>query len=363
MTRAYNFAPGPATLPLAALERAQKDLVEFKDTRAGICEVSHRGKAYEEVHDEALSLLRTLFSIPDTHDILLMQGGAHVQFALIPMNLLPQGKSADYLLTGTWAERAYDECKNVGSPRIAGNTAEDGTPRYRRVPTKAEIQVDPNAAYLHYTTNNTIYGTQFHAIPETGGVPLVADMSSDLGSRAIDIGRFGLVYACAQKNLGPSGVTVVIVRKDLVESGRKDIPKIFRYATHAKEKSLYNTAPTFAIYLMRNVLLEYQAKGGVRALEAESEKKASGVYAVIDRHPTLYRAPVEKASRSLQNVVFTLPDETTEKRFLAEAAERSLINLKGHRSVGGIRVSLYNGMPVEGADALVSFMRDFAKSA
>ncbi|MGZ3445321.1 MAG: 3-phosphoserine/phosphohydroxythreonine transaminase, partial [Myxococcaceae bacterium] len=258
--RAINFNAGPAGLPLPALERARDEFIDFKGTGMSILEHSHRGKEYEAVHDEAIALLTRLLGIPDTHQVLFLQGGASLQFAMVPMNFLPRDGSADYILTGTWSEKALDEAKLLGAPRVAA-TAINPDKRYTRIPKQSELQLDPKAAYVHITSNNTIFGTQWHAWPDVGSVPMVADMSSDFLWRPTDVSRFGFVYAGAQKNLGPSGVTVVILRKDLMAKGRKDIPKILRYTTFAENNSLYNTPPTFAIYLMRNVLAWIDEQG------------------------------------------------------------------------------------------------------
>jgi phosphoserine aminotransferase len=358
MARVHNFNAGPAGLPLAALERAQRELLDFEGTGMSIMEHSHRGKAYEGVHNEAIGLLRELCAIPDTHDVLFLQGGASQQFAIVPMNLLHPGKSADYILTGGWSEKAYEEAKNVGAVRVAATTAEGK--RYRRIPRQDELSIDPNAAYVHMTSNNTLFGTQWHTFPETGGVPLVADMSSDFLWRPTDISRFALIYAGAQKNIGPSGVTVVIARKDIVASGRKDIPTIFRYATHAANNSLYHTPPTFAVYLVRNVLAHVKEAGGLSVVEQRNRRKAELLYRTIDENADFYRAPVEKDSRSVMNVVFRLPAEDQEKRFISEAAAKGMVGLAGHRVTGGIRVSLYNAVSLEAVEALVAFMKDFA---
>src|SRR5689334_16911193 len=265
MARVYNFNAGPAALPLAALERARDELIDFKGSGMSIIEHSHRGKEYEAVHDEAIALVRELLSVSDDYHVLFLQGGASQQFAVVPMNLLPPGRSADYILTGGWSEKALEEAKRVGTVRVAASTAVDK--RYTRIPHQSELSLDPNAAYVHMTTNNTLFGTQWHWLPETGNVPLVADMSSDILWRKMDISRFALIYAGAQKSIGPSGITVVIARKDIVDSGRKDIPVIFRYATYAANNSLYNTPPTFAIYLMRNVLAYTLEIGGLEEVE------------------------------------------------------------------------------------------------
>ncbi len=358
MKRVHNFNAGPAALPLAALERVQSQLLDFEGTGMSILEHSHREPPYERVHRGAMSLLRSLLAVPDTHDILFMQGGARAQFAFVPMNLLPPGKSADYVVTGTWAKGALEEAQLVGKARVAANTEADG--KFTRVPKPSELSLDPDAAYVHLTSNNTLFGTQWQSYPDTGSVPLVADMTSDLLSRQIDVSRFGLIYAGAQKNAGPSGVTIVIARKDLIEGGRKDIPKIFRYSTFSKNESLFNTPPSFSIHVMHEVLIELAAKGGVAALEAETRAKSDLVYGRIDARPRFYIGPVEKESRSRSNVVFRLPTEELEKKFLKEAEARSLVGLKGHRSVGGIRASLYVALPLAAVEALGSFMDAFA---
>jgi phosphoserine aminotransferase len=361
MTRALNFNAGPAGLPLPALERAQRELVDFEGTGMSIMEHSHRGKAYEAVHNEAIALIRELLSVPESYDVLFLQGGASQQFAVIPMNLLPQNRSADYVLTGGWSEKAYEEAGRVGTVRVAATTAVDK--KYARIPAQSELSLDPNAAYVHITTNNTLFGTQWHAFPDTGSVPLVADMSSDFLWRKFDVTKFGLIYAGAQKNIGPSGVTVVIVRKDLVAGARSDIPTIFRYATHASNNSLYNTPPTFGIYLARNVLAWMKDLGGLDALEKRNREKADILYGAIDAKPDFFRAPVAKDSRSTMNVVFRLPTEDLEKQFIAEATKARMVGLAGHRSTGGIRVSTYNAVTVEMVQTLVAFMNGFASRA
>jgi phosphoserine aminotransferase len=355
MSRVSNFNAGPAALPLPVLERARDELLEYEGSGMSIMEHSHRGKVYEGVHNEAIALLRELAGVPDTHHVLFMQGGAHAQFALVPMNFLG-GRSADYIHTGTWSKGAIEEAKLFGTVRIAAQT--DAT----RVPRADELSLDPNAAYVHVTSNNTIEGTQFHYDPDTGGVPLVADMSSDILWKKPDVSRYALIYAGAQKNLGPSGVVVVIARKDFVESGKKDIAKIFKYSTFAAQNSLYNTPPTFAIYLVRNVLSWIKGVGGLAQIQAWNEEKAGKLYAALDAHADFYRAPVEKASRSTMNVVFRLPSEPLEEQFVKDATRAGLVGLKGHRSVGGIRASLYNAVTVADVEKLVGFMDEFARA-
>lgn len=357
--RAMNFNPGPAALPLAALERAQRELVDFGGTGMSIMEHSHRGATYEAVHDEAIALLRRLLGIDDSYHVLLLSGGARLQFAMIPLNLLHPKQSADYVVTGTWAKSAFAEAKMVGQARAAANTEENGT--FTRIPRQDELELDPGAVYVHITSNNTLYGTQWASYPETGGVPLIADMTSDLLSRPVDMSRFGLVYAGAQKNVGPAGVTIVIVRKDLVASARTDVPLALRYASYAETNSLWNTPPTFPIYMLRNTLAVLEEWGGAEALGRANEAKAKLVYDAIDAAGGFYRCPVEPGSRSMMNAVFRLPTEALEKQLLAEASEARMVGLKGHRSVGGVRVSLYNAVERAWVERLVELMGDFAR--
>lgn len=326
-----------------------------------LLEHSHRGKVYEAVHDQAGSLLRELVGIGDDYEILFLQGGASLQFAMLPMNLLHPGKSADYLLTGVWSKKALSEAKLLGKPRVAADSSKDGV--FTRVPRQDELQLDADAAYVHMTTNNTIFGTQWHVDPEVGKVPLIADMSSDFLWKPFDINRYGMVYAGAQKNIGPSGLAVVVMRKDLIAGGRKDIPTILRYDTHAENRSLYNTPNTFAIYMVRNVLEHVKALGGLAAVEKTNRAKADALYGALDADPDFWRCPVEKESRSTMNVVWRLPTEELEERFVKEASKAGLVGLKGHRSAGGIRASIYNAVPAESVAALVEFMTTFRKSA
>jgi phosphoserine aminotransferase len=374
MTRAINFNAGPAALPLPALERAREELLDFAGSGMSVMEHSHRGKEYEAVHNEAIALLRELLAVPADYDVLFVQGGASQQFAVIPMNLLPAGKSADYVITGAWGEKALSEGKGAAamlgaSVRVAcdAGQGEGKTKKYVRTPSSSEIKADPAAAYLHLTSNETIDGVGFAvepgaSFPDTGSVPLVCDMSSDFMWRKVDVSRFGLIYAGAQKNLGPSGVVVVLVKKDLVAAGRKDIPKIFQYRTVAENNSLYNTPPTFGIYLVRNVLAWIKDQGGLAAVEKTNREKAGLLYGTIDSHASFYRSPVEKPSRSVMNVVFRLPTEALEEKFIGEAKKQKMIGLKGHRSVGGVRVSLYNAVGLEWVKTLTDFMKDFAKA-
>ncbi len=375
MPRAKNFNAGPAALPLPALERARDEMLDFAKSGMSVMEHSHRGKEYEAVHDEALALLREMLGVPATHEILFIQGGASQLFAQVPMNLVDKGQTADYLVTGAWGEKAFSEGKVTaamlgGQARLAGTTGqgEGKEKKYVRLPLPAELKVEPSAAYLHFTSNETIHGVQFgvdpaRPFPDAGKVPLVADMSSDLLWRKFDVSRFGLVYAGAQKNIGPSGVVVVIVHKDLVARGRKDIPKIFQLRTAAENKSLYNTPPTFGIYMVRNVLAWLKGIGGLAEIEKRNRAKARRLYGVIDANASFYRCPVEKESRSVMNVVFRLPAEADEERFISEAKKRGMVGLKGHRSVGGIRVSTYNAVTPEWVDELAGFMEEFARKS
>lgn len=361
MARVDNFNAGPAGLPLAALERTQRELLDFEGTGMSIMEHSHRGKTYEKVHDEAITLIKELCGVPDDYAILFLQGGASQQFATVPMNFLKPGESADYILTGGWSEKAFEEAKRVhgGTPRVACTTGVDK--KYTRVPKQSELQIDDKAAYVHITTNNTLFGTQWHYVPDVKGRPLVADMSSDFGWKPFDVSKYSFIYAGAQKNIGPSGVVVVIAKKSMIEAGRADIPTIFRYKTHADNNSLYNTAPTFGIYLVRNVLAYTKEIGGLPEIEKRNRKKADLLYSAIDASPDYFRAPVEKESRSTMNVVFRLPTEELEKSFIAEATKKGMIGLAGHRSTGGVRASLYNAVSIESVERLVSFMREFQK--
>lgn len=351
-----NFSAGPAGLPTPALERAHGELLDYQGVGASIMELSHRGPHYDAVHREALGLVRELLEVPDSHEVVLMQGGATAMFALIPMNFISEGGSADYLMTGAWSDKALAEARCVGRAREAGSGKVDGA--YLRVPTQNELALDAEAKYVHFTTNNTIVGTQFHELPFTSA-PLVADMSSDIMSKPIDVSRFDLIYAGAQKNLGPSGVVMLIAKKAFLASASKRIPKIFRFAAHAEKESLLHTPPTFAIYLVRNVLAWIVEQGGLPAMAERNAAKSSALYAAIDGSGGFYRCPVEVDARSVMNVVFRLPTEELEQAFVQEAQQGGLIGLAGHRSVGGIRASIYNAVSLEGVERLTTFMAEF----
>lgn len=358
--RVINFNAGPATLPFGAIEYAQRELLDFEGTGMSVLEHSHRSKEYDRVHNEAIALVTELLSLPENYHVLLLQGGASAQFAMVPMNLIPAGGSADYVLTGHWATRPFSEAKIVGKARAAVDVGKDG--KFTRVPKQNELDLDPNAAYVHITSNNTIEGTQFFDFPNTGSVPLVADMSSDIMWRPFDVKSFGLFYAGAQKNLGPAGVTLVVVRKDLVEKGRTDIPVIFRYATFVKDNSLFNTPPCFSIYMLRNVLKIVKEQGGLAVMEKQNREKARILYGAIDAYSDYYRCPVDKDSRSVMTPVYRLPTEDLETKFIAEAKKAGMVGLKGHRLVGGCRACMYNAMSVANIQTLANFMEKFRKA-
>jgi phosphoserine aminotransferase len=322
-----------------------------------ILEISHRSKAFDEIIQGCEADIRTLAGIPDGYHVLFLQGGASLQFSMVPMNLLPAGGSADYIVTGAWSEKAVKEAKRVGAVKIAATSAGEN---HTRIPKQSELTLDPGAAYVHYTTNNTIFGTEFHYVPGVGAVPLVADASSDIFSGPIEVSKYALIYAGAQKNLAPAGVTLVIVRDDIVGRTPSSIPTMLQYAVHAENKSLYNTPAAFAIYVMRLVMKWLVAQGGLRAIGERNQRKAAKLYAEIDR-TGFYRGHAEKDSRSTMNVTFRLPSEELEKAFAKEATAAGLDGLKGHRSVGGLRASIYNAFPEAGIDALVQFMQEFER--
>ena len=355
--RIFNFSAGPAVLPVEVLEEAQRDLMALPGVGMSILEISHRSKAFDEVIEGCEADLRALAGIPANYHVLFLQGGASLQFSMVPMNLLPPGGSADYIVTGSWSEKAVKEAKRVGGVKIAASTAAEN---FVRVPKQSELTLDPAAAYVHYTTNNTIFGTEWHYLPEVGGVPLVADTSSDMFSRPIDVSRYGLIYAGAQKNLGPSGLTLVIIRDDLVARTPASLATMLQYGVHVENKSMYNTPPVFGVYIMRLVLKWLLKEGGLAAIDARNARKAQKLYAEIDR-TGYYRGHALQDSRSRMNVTFRLPSEELEKKFVKESTAAGLDGLKGHRSVGGLRASVYNAFPEAGVDALVSFMQEFER--
>lgn len=358
MKRAFNFNAGPASLPEAVLAKAEKEMMNYQGSGMAVMELSHRSKEYEEINERTKKLLSKLLGIPDDYEILLLQGGASLQFTMVPMNLLVSGKSASYVLTGTWSEKALEEARKVGNAREAASAKKHN---YKSIPTLAEISTDADDAYLHITTNNTIFGTQWHTFPEGLSIPLVADMSSDILSRPIDIPSYGLIYAGAQKNLGPSGVTVVIIKKELLNRSRKDLPSMLNYQVHAASSSLYNTPPTLSVYFLMLVLEWAEGLGGAERLEKTNAQKASLLYEQIDRSNGFYTGHAEKDSRSLMNVTFTLETEEITSEFLAKASEAGFIGLAGHRSVGGCRASIYNAVPLEHVEKLADFMDEFRR--
>jgi phosphoserine aminotransferase len=356
-TRVFNFSAGPAVLPVDVLEEAQRDLLALPGVGMSVLEISHRSKTFDEIIQGCEADMRQLAGIPSNYRVLFLQGGASLQFSMVPLNLLPAGGAADYIVTGVWSQKAVKEAKRVGPVQIAGSTESE---KFTRIPAQQELRLDPSAAYVHMTSNNTIYGTEWHWLPDAGNVPLVSDASSDIFSRPIDVAKHALIYAGAQKNLAPAGVTVVIIREDLLARSPATLATMLSYAMHAESKSLYNTPPVFAIYVMRLVMKWLIKQGGLAAIEKHNVRKADKLYAEIDRSG-FYRGHAQKDSRSRMNVTFRLPSEELEKKFASEATAAGLDGLKGHRSVGGMRASLYNAFPEAGVDALVEFMREFEK--
>lgn len=355
MTRALNFNAGPAALPEAVLLKAQENLLNFNGTGMSVMELSHRSKEYEEVHNGAQSQLRKLLGIPADYEILFLQGGASLQFSMVPMNFLTEGKTGYYVITGSWSEKALKEAKKIGHTTVFASTKEEN---YKSIPELDSTELGDDAAYLHITSNNTIYGTQWQEFPNVS-VPLIADMSSDILNKPLDIEKFGLIYAGAQKNLGPSGVTVVIVKKDLITQPLEHLPTMLNYQTYSKNNSLYNTPPTFAIYLLKLVLDWVEEEGGLSVIEKRNQEKAKLLYDVIDESDGFYTGHARKNSRSNMNVTFTLPTENDTKSFLALAKEKGFVGLGGHRSVGGCRASIYNAIPVEHVEQLAQFMKNY----
>lgn len=354
--RVHNFAAGPATMPLPVLERARSELMDWQGLGASVMEVSHRSAEFVAVAQRAESLVRQLLEVPDHYTVVFLQGGATGQFAGVPLNLTAEGDTVAYLNTGSWSAKAITEARRYATVEVVADQAASG---YSTTPDPAEIAVPDGAAYLHYTPNETIGGVEFGYLPEAGDVPLVADFSSTIVSRPVDVSRYGLIYAGAQKNLGPAGLCLVIARDDLLGRARRTTPSVLDYARMAKDGSMLNTPPTFAWYLLGLTLEWLRDQGGLSAMAERNERKAQTLYGAIDRSD-FYTNPVEPRSRSWMNVPFLLADSTLEGTFLTEAYAAGLANLEGHRSVGGMRASIYNAMPQEGVDALVAFMTDFA---
>ena len=353
--RIYNFSPGPATLPLSVLNEAASDIVNFNDKGIGLIELSHRSKEFMAVADETESLIRELLDVPGNYKVLFLQGGASSQFFMIPMNLLGAGKKATYLNTGVWSKKAIKEAENFGDITVAYSSADVS---FNRVPEDSEYSVAPDSEYLYLVSNNTIYGTQFSKFPEKEAM-LVCDMSSDILSRPLDISKFGIIFAGAQKNMGPAGVTVVIVRDDLLDKVAENVPTMLKYSTHAEKGSMFNTPPTFAIYCVGRVMRWLKNQGGVLSIQKRNEEKAALIYEILDSGD-FYRGHAEKNSRSMMNIAFNLPTPELEAAFISEAAAIGFDGLKGHRSIGGCRASIYNAFPREGVEKLVEFMNKFS---
>jgi len=355
--RIFNFSAGPAILPVPVLEEAQRDMISLPGVGMSVMEISHRSKTFDEIIGRAEAGLRELMKVPSNYHVLFLQGGASLQFSMVPMNFLPADGSADYVLTGSWGKKALKEAKKVGAVNVAATMADGG---FTRVPSRDEMSLNPHAAYVHITSNETIEGVQWKREPVVGDVPLVADTSSDILSRQIDVSKYGMIYAGAQKNMGPSGLVVVILREDLLQRIPENLATMLDYRVHVENKSLYNTPNTWGIYILSLVCKWLQEKGGLAGMERENEEKARLVYEAIDA-TDFYRGHADIDCRSTMNVTFRLPAEELEKKFVAEATAQGLDGLKGHRSVGGIRASIYNAFPRAGVEALVSFMKDFER--
>ena len=355
MSRVFNFSAGPAVLPEEVLKIAADEMLEYKTTGQSVMEMSHRSKEYEAIITECESLLREIMSIPDNYKVLFLQGGASSQFAMVPLNLMNKSKKADFVITGQWAKKAYQEAQKFGECNVIASSA-DKTFTY--IPELDKSTFSKDADYFHICLNNTIYGTRFVDLPDTGNVPLVADLSSCILSEPIDVSKFGVIYAGAQKNMGPAGLTVVIIREDLIGNAQDITPTMFNYKTHSENGSMYNTPPTYGIYILKLVLDWIKAKGGLTAMKTLNEKKAAVLYDFLDSSK-MFSATVSGKDRSLMNIPFVTGNEDLDKKFVSEAKAAGLINIKGHRSVGGMRASIYNAMPIEGVEKLVEFMKAF----
>jgi len=356
--RIYNFSAGPAILPEDVLKEAQDNLMSLPGVGMSILEISHRSKTFDKIIGDAKADLKELMGISDDYSILFLQGGASLQFSMVPMNLMPPANKADYIVTGSWSKKAVKEAKRVGTVNIAAS-AEEG--KFKRIPQQGELKLDPEASYVHFTSNNTIYGTEFHYEPETGNVPLVCDASSDILSRKIDVNKYAMIYAGAQKNMGPSGVTFVIIRKDMTERSSDSLHTMLNYKTHVDADSLYNTPTVFGVYIIGLVTKWLKKNGGLEAMYKTNKEKADLLYKCIDESGGFYKGHAEKDSRSLMNITFNLPSEELEKKLVDETTKNGFSGLKGHRSVGGIRASIYNAFPKKGVAVLVDFMKDFQK--
>ncbi len=355
MQRVFNFSAGPGALPLEVLEQAQKELLCYGDSGMSVMEMSHRSKSYDAIIKAAEAKLRQIMNIPDNYKVLFLQGGASLQFAMIPLNLLRNSKKADYIESGSFASKALKEAQKYGNIRTVASSKED---KYAYIPKVTKEDFDPEADYVYICANNTIYGTKYHEYPDTGNVPLVADMSSCILSEEVDVSKFGIIYAGAQKNLGPAGVTLVIIREDLIGYADEKVPAMLNYKLMADNDSMYNTPPTYGIYMLGLMFNWIEKQGGVKALEERNKAKAALLYDYLDQSE-LFKPTAQKDSRSLMNVTFVTGDPDLDAKFVAEAAKEGLVSLKGHRSVGGMRASIYNAMPIEGVEKLVAFMKKF----
>lgn len=353
--RVYNFSAGPSVLPLPVLEKVKEDLLNYGGSGQSVMEMSHRSVHFKKIMEDAEANLRELMNIPDNYRVLFVQGGGTLQFSMVPLNLLRNSKKADYAITGTWAKKAYKEACKFGDIKIAASSEDD---TFTWVPKFGKEQVRPDADYVYITANNTIYGTAYNYVPDVGDIPLVADMSSCILSQPVDVSKFGLIWAGAQKNVGPAGVTIVIIREDLIGHAGKEVPTYLDYKIHDENGSMYNTPPCFAVYVAGEVFKHIEETGGVEAMYERNKAKAEKLYGYIDSS-SLYSCPVVKEDRSLMNVVFVTGDEALDKKFVSEAKEAGLVNLGGHRSIGGMRASIYNAMTMEGVDALIDFMKKF----
>lgn len=357
--RVINFNAGPSTIPLDVLNIVREELLDYRGSGMSIMESSHRSPEFDAINNEAMDLVKELFGLGDNFQVMFLTGGASSQFAIIPMNFLGPDQVGAYVDTGTWSTKAIKECTIQGQVHLAASSKDDG---YTFIPALKDISYPDNTAYLHITSNNTIKGTQYHEFPDTGDVPLICDMSSDIASRRIDYNKFSLIYAGAQKNLGPSGVTLAIIRDDLLAKGKEGLPTMMTYKTHVEKKSLYNTPPSIGVYIMKLVLEWIKGQGGLEAVEKVNRAKKDILYGLMDQYPDFFKGTAVADSRSWMNVTMRLPDEDMEKTFIAEAKAAGFIGLKGHRSVGGLRASIYNAMPLEGVEKLAEFMESFRKA-
>lgn len=356
--RAYNFSAGPAALPLEVLQRAQQEFVDYQGIGMSIMEISHRSSQYENLNNETQSLMKELFGIPDGYKVMFLQGGASTQFGMIPMNFLRPGTVGAYVQTGAWANKAIKEAKLVGETTVVASSKDQN---YTRIPDLTNLQLPTNSSYVHITSNETIEGSQFQVYPDTGSVPLIADMSSDIMCRPVDISKFSMIYAGAQKNLGPSGVTVVIMKEELLSDLPEQLSTMLRYDTHGKNNSLYNTPPVYSVYMVNLVLKWIKERGGLEAMEKANLHKTSLIYNTIDESAGFYKGVIEPSSRSIMNITFRMGSEELEKQFVKESEQNGFVGLKGHRDVGGLRASTYNAVPLEACQALAEFMNDFRR--